>query len=104
MQVLWRSSDTGAEVRCSVCWQGFALYWDRQSESGQAEALERAVDALKGHRCTGKSEGTHPARGGGVSTWAGPMVIAGALLGHPADWKSRDRAADKTTARGKQAD
>jgi len=85
MQVLWKSSDASAEVRCSVCWQGFALYWDRHTRTDQAEALEDIVQALKNHHCTGA---VHPAHDVHVPpAWDGPIVIAGtAILGNAPNW------------------
>ena len=72
MQVLCKSSENRVEVRCSVCWNGFAVYWDQQTQTEQTEALEGVVKALKNHSCSGK------APSGAELLWNGPLATAGA--------------------------
>jgi hypothetical protein len=49
MQVLLKSTDSAAETRCSVCGQGFAMFWERQTKTERVEALREIEATLRHH-------------------------------------------------------
>jgi len=84
MQVLLKSAENGVETRCSVCGQGFVMFWERQTKMERAEALREVGDVLRGHHHEG---GTHPERGFLVPEWNGPIAYSGAaILGNAPVW------------------
>jgi hypothetical protein len=87
MQVLLKSSEEAAETRCSVCGQGFAMFWERQTKMERSEALRLVEAALRRHHHEGGGSEAHPVKGFLVPEWNGPVAVSGAaLLGNAPVW------------------
>jgi hypothetical protein len=87
MQVLCKSSNENAEIRCSVCGQGFALYWERPSRNERAEALQEIEKTLRKQHSNQAGPEAHPQKGFLVPEWHGPIAFSGAaILGNAPSW------------------
>jgi hypothetical protein len=87
MQVLLKSSETQVETRCSVCGQGFVMFWERQTKSERAEALREIDSTLREHHHQGDGANVHPVKGFLVPAWNGPIAFSGAaILGNAPVW------------------
>jgi hypothetical protein len=87
MQVLLKSSNESIDTRCSVCGQGFALYWEREPQNQKNEALREVDAVLRNHHAEADGEDAHPERGFLVPEWNGPVAFSGAaLLGNAPSW------------------
>jgi len=87
MQILCRSTKEQADTCCTVCGQGFALYWERQSKFERTQALREIGKVLRGHHFNQAGPQAHPGRGFMVSDWDGPVTFSGsAILGHAPSW------------------
>lgn len=87
MQVLCKSSQDAAGIRCSVCGQGFALYWERQSKAERSKAVEEIAKTLRSHHTKDAGPAAHPDRGFLVPEWNGPIAFSGAaILGSAPSW------------------
>lgn len=87
MQVLCKSSSGGAAICCSVCGQGFALYWERQSRQERAAAMQEIAKTLRGHHSKNAGPAAHPDRGFLVPERNAPHEFSGAsVLGHAPSW------------------
>ena len=49
MQVLLRRSEFRQDIRCSVCGQGFRLYWEQNSPSERATMRSIVLGELRDH-------------------------------------------------------
>jgi hypothetical protein len=87
MQVLVKSTSENAQARWSVCGQGFALYWERQTPTEQDEMLKEVEAALKSHHANRDGVEAHPEQGFVVPAWDGPAAASGAaILGNAPTW------------------
>lgn len=87
MQVLCKSTDGNAEIRCCVCGQGFVLFWERQSRSERTDCLNEIQKVLRGHHHDEAGPDAHPHAGFLVPEWGGPIAFSGAaILGHAPTW------------------
>lgn len=87
MQVLCKSSDENSETRCSVCGQGFLLYWERQTKVERTRALKEIEQVLRKHHYNQPGPEAHPVRGFLVPEWNGPVAFSGAaILGNAPSW------------------
>lgn len=87
MQVLCKSSKSAAETTCSVCGQGFVLFWERQSKLERTLALQEVAKTLRGHHSKIAGPEAHPERGFLVPEWNGPVDFSGAaILGNAPSW------------------
>jgi len=87
MQVLCKSSNETVETRCSICGQGFTLYWERQTRMEQAEALREVETTLRRQHSHESGPHAHPTRGFLVPEWNGPIAFSGAaILGNAPSW------------------
>jgi hypothetical protein len=87
MQVLCKSSNESAEAHCSVCGQGFVLYWERQSRTERAEARREIEKTLRKHHVNQAGPQAHPQHGFLVPEWDGPIAYSGAsILGNAPSW------------------
>src|SRR5437764_9813873 len=80
MQVLCKSSKEQVETCCSVCGQGFALYWERQTKPERTQALREIEKTLRSHHCNQAGPEAHPTRGFLVPQWKGPIAFSGAAI------------------------
>jgi hypothetical protein len=58
-EVVCKLSNEGSDVRCSVCGQGFLVYWARFSRAEQVESRRVIQEALRGHHADA-AEGIDP--------------------------------------------
>ena len=87
MQVLLKSTETQVETRCSVCGQGFVMFWERQTKMERSEALREIETTLRHHHHAGAGPQVHPAKGFLVPAWDGPIAFSGAaILGNAPVW------------------
>jgi hypothetical protein len=88
MQVICKSSDdSSVETCCSVCGQGFVLYWERQTKAEKTQALREVAKTLREHHRSQAGPAAHPNRGFLVPDWDGPIAFSGAaILGHAPSW------------------
>ena len=86
MQVLLKSSETSVETRCSVCGQGFVMFWERHTRMERSEALREIEQTLRHHHHKGGNS-VHPNKGFLVPAWDGPVAFSGAaILGNAPVW------------------
>ncbi len=82
MQVLVRKTEGSSDVACSICGQGFRLYWERPSEEEQKVMTANVREALHRQHTDGIERSAHPAVPFNVPSWPGmPQFSAAALLG-----------------------
>ncbi len=87
MQVLCKSSKDAVETCCSVCGQGFVLFWERQTKMEKATALREVAKTLRSHHTRKDGPEAHPDRGFLVPEWNGPIAFSGAaILGNAPSW------------------
>lgn len=87
MQVLCKTTSHAADVSCTVCGQGFALYWERHTRMERAQALHEIARTLRAHHGTKSGPEAHPQRGFLVPDGRGPIAASGAaVLGHAPSW------------------
>ena len=87
MQVLCKSSEQNIETHCSVCGQGFTLYWERTSSMDKEQALAEIEVTLRNNHLNADGALAHPDRGFLVPEWNGPIAFSGAaLLGNAPAW------------------
>ena len=87
MQVLCKRSNEHVETCCSVCGQGFELYWERQSRAERAQALREIEKTLRSHHVEHAGPEAHPDRGFLVPEGTGPIAVSGAaILGIAPSW------------------
>jgi hypothetical protein len=80
MQVLCKKSEDGNQVRCSVCGQGFTLYWERQTPAERADALQEVNATLIAHHGKNEDAGVHPDGCFLVPTWDRDVAFSGAAI------------------------
>jgi hypothetical protein len=87
MQVMCKSSKDAVETTCSVCGQGFVLFWESQTKMEKATALREIAKALRSHHHRKDGPEAHPDRGFLVPEWNGPVAFSGAaILGIAPSW------------------
>lgn len=87
MQVLCKSSKDHVETSCTVCGQGFVLFWERQTRMEKAAALKEVEKTLRSHHTRNDGPNAHPNRGFLVPEWDGPIAFSGAaVLGSAPSW------------------
>ena len=70
MQVLCERSNTGSDVRCTICGQGFLVYWQRTSPSERALARQKVILTLKEHHENEMSgHHAHPSERFSIPSW-----------------------------------
>ena len=87
MQVICKVTSSAADVCCSVCGQGFALYWERHTRTERAQALREIGKTLRSHHSSKSGPEAHPQRGFLVPEQTGPMPVSGAsVMGYAPPW------------------
>ncbi len=87
MQVLCKASNTASDVRCTVCGQGFLVYFTRTSPQERAQRREEILQALSDHHVASNDPSVHPTHGFNLPEWSGaPRHSAAALLGGAPAW------------------
>ena len=87
MQVLCKASNTASDVRCSICGQGFLVYFTRTSPQERAARLTEVQHSLRDHHAATDASAAHPTQGFHLPEWNGaPEYSAAALLGNAPAW------------------
>lgn len=87
MQVLCKSTNGNAEMLCSVCGQGFVMFWERQSRAQRTEALHDIRKTLRHQHRGHKGKEAHPNGGFLVPEGNGSAASSGTSVpGHPPSW------------------
>jgi hypothetical protein len=87
MQVLCKSTQGNAELYCSVCGQGFVMFWERQSRAERLEAIREIQNSLRHQHRNQRGPEAHPNGGFLVPEWNGSVAASGAaILGHAPSW------------------
>ncbi len=87
MQVMCKTTNQAASVCCSVCGQGFALYWERHNKMERTQALSEIAKTLRSHHRDKSGPEAHPQRGFLVPEGRGPASVSGAaVLGSAPSW------------------
>jgi hypothetical protein len=87
MQVLCKSTNGIAETHCSVCGQGFLMFWERQSRSQRAEAIREIQMTLRHQHRNQKGPEAHPNGGFLVPERKGSDVASStSMLGQAPSW------------------
>jgi hypothetical protein len=84
-QVLCTFSNDGSDVRCSICGQGFIVYWSRFTRAEQEGSRRLIQNELRNHHAaslgSAPNHAVHPRAAFSVPAWADqPSVPAGAML------------------------
>lgn len=97
MQVLLRKSEVRQDIQCSICHQGFRLYWERSSHA-ERETMRAIIQGELRHQHTiDPSPAAHPEIPFNVPQWSGQPQFSGAALlgglsGFHAVARNRDRS------------
>src|ERR1700738_4520345 len=88
MQVLLRRSEFRQDIRCSVCGQGFRLYWELSSPSERATMRSIVLGELRDHHSReqggDQTSSAHPVDLFRLPGWTGsPKFTRKALLAGP---------------------
>jgi hypothetical protein len=88
MQVLLRRSDFRQDLHCSVCGQGFRLYWELNSPPERATMRSIVLGELRDHHSReqggNKTAAAHPVDLFRLPTWLGsPQFSRATLLASP---------------------
>jgi hypothetical protein len=59
-EVVCKLSNEASDVRCSVCGQGFLVYWARFSRAEQVESRRVIQEALREHHAGAAADVVHP--------------------------------------------
>ncbi|HTX77391.1 MAG TPA: hypothetical protein VMD29_14365 [Terracidiphilus sp.] len=87
MQVLCKATSHAADVCCSVCGQGFAVYWERTTKMERVQALSEIGKTLRAHHQDKSGPEAHPQRGFLVPELRGPIAFSGAaVVGNAPSW------------------
>jgi hypothetical protein len=81
MQVLLKHSEDKKDIECSVCKQGFRIYWERSSLS-ERETMRAIVqgELIRHHDNKEKTAEAHPAKPFNLPEWSGEHQFSGAAL------------------------
>ena len=80
MQVLLRKSEEKQDLQCSVCGQGFRVYWERTSLEEQSAMRAIVLKELEQQHVGDRTPAAHPAIPFNVPEWEGPPQFSGAAL------------------------
>ena len=87
MQVLLKPSVEKKDIQCTICQQGFRLFWER-TEFAERETMRAIILAeLCRHHASDTSPGAHPTGSFNLPEWGGQPEFSGAALlggGHSA--------------------
>lgn len=85
MQVLCERSNTGSDVRCTICGQGFLVYWERTSPTERALTRQKVIMTLREHHEEEMSgHHAHPSDRFLIPSWTSDArLAASAMLEEP---------------------
>jgi hypothetical protein len=81
MQVLLKHSETKKDIECSVCKQGFHIYWERSSPA-ERETMRAIVqgELVRHHDNKDNTHTAHPTKPFNLPEWGGEHQFSGAAL------------------------
>ena len=80
MQVLCKASNAASDVRCSVCGQGFLVYWVRTAADLRGAMRTEIAGMLRGHHDGAGGAEVHPAGEFHLPVWHGDGAFSAAAL------------------------
>ena len=87
MQVLLRKSEIKQDIQCTVCSQGFRIYWERTSPAERATMRAIVEAELRRQHLEDRSAAAHPDAPFNLPQWSGaPQFSAAALIGGLSDF------------------
>ena len=81
MQVLLKRSEEKKDIECSVCNQGFRLYWERTSPA-ERDTMRAIIqgELIRQHDNKINARDAHPAKPFNLPEWSGEPQFSGAAL------------------------
>ena len=84
MQVLLRKSESDSnarvDIQCSVCHQGFRVYWERTSDAERDAVRATILAELAQQHVGDNTAAAHPGTPFNVPQWTGSPQFSGAAL------------------------
>ncbi len=80
VKIFCKSTNGNAEFRCSVCGQGFVLFWERQPRTERIAVLGEIQETMRRHHRTSPGPEAHPQGGFLAPDWGEPNELAAAAL------------------------
>ena len=87
MQVLLKRSEEKKDIQCSICHQGFRVFWERSSPAERETMRAIVLSELSQHHTADSSSSAHPEEPFNLPQWGGQPEFSGAALlggGHSA--------------------
>jgi hypothetical protein len=81
MQVLLKRSEEKKDIECTICQQGFRLYWERTSPA-ERDTMRSIIqgELIRHHNNRINTIDPHPARPFNLPEWSGDHQFSGAAL------------------------
>ncbi len=82
MQVLLKRSESNSDIQCTVCGQGFRLYWERTSPAERETMRAIVLGELRTQHTEGadNTPTVHPEAPFNMPNWSGSPQFSGAAL------------------------
>ena len=80
MKVFCKSTNGNAEFHCSVCGQGFVLFWERHPRTERVAILSEIQETMRRHHRASPGASAHPQGGFLAPDWGDPNELAAAAL------------------------
>jgi hypothetical protein len=80
MQVLLKRSEEKKDIQCSVCRQGFRIFWERTSPAERDTMRAIVQGELVRHHDGDSTPAAHPAAPFNLPQWEGSPEFSGAAL------------------------
>ena len=78
MKVFCKSTSGNAEFHCSVCGQGFVLFWERHPRTERVAILSEIQETMRRQHRTFRGPEAHPRGGFLAPEWGDPSELAAA--------------------------
>jgi hypothetical protein len=86
MQVYCEDDNRHPDILCSLCGQGFVVYWEGQSRPERSAALLEVERTLRGHHRIQAGRKAHPAHGFLVQERKYSAAHGPSILGNAPSW------------------
>ena len=80
MQVLLKRSHEKKDIVCTICQQGFTVYWERSSPAERDTMRTIVQGELRRHHTSDPSVAAHPDTPFNLPQWGGQPEFSGAAL------------------------
>jgi len=80
MQVLLKRTEDKTDIECTVCRQGFRIYWERSSPSERDTMRAIVQGELVRHHHGDSTSSAHPQKPFNLPEWGGQPEFSGAAL------------------------